>query len=113
MPTVPEPPGLWSRFIPTEVNPETASAIAAATCPEPPPGPYGTIIVKARSGKPPGFAMLDSDTLHSPARATPAKLASAAAVMRPEIGFFDLKFIFFLPMIFGLLYITFFDRGGV
>ena len=36
IPTVPEPPGLWSRFISTLVSSVTAFAIAAATCPEPP-----------------------------------------------------------------------------
>ena len=74
------------------VSSVTASAIAAATWPDPPAGPYGTIIVKARSGNPPGLSKDASPRLHSNANAEPPAITAAHSAAVPIIFF-----IFYLP----------------
>src|SRR6056300_976433 len=74
------------------VSSVTASAIAAATCPDPPAGPYGTIIVKARSGNPPGLSKDASPRLHSNANAELPAVTAAHSAAVPIIFF-----IFYLP----------------
>ena len=65
---------LASLFLVDYVRPSRLVVLA----PEPPPGPYGTIMVSGRSGKPPGLSML-AGNVSSAARAGNARVAQSSA----------------------------------
>jgi hypothetical protein len=82
----------------TPVRSVTASAIAAAICPDPPAGPYGTIMVNARLGYPEGLAMLLCLTLHSNA---PTELARKKLSMPAKPNTVNLlRYILFIVPLF-------------